>query len=94
MILRHLFHVHSHDQTSIIYTINVRRQFYENNDHEKIFLTGKNSNNFCYLQKNFQELLIYKLLRKSSFNLFYPLVSLACVLASELLKIAVTRMIK
>ena len=49
---------------------------------------------FCHLRKNFCELLIYKLLRESSFNLFCPFISLACVFAFESLKIATTWVIK
>ena len=47
---------------------------------KKILLTCENSNNFHYLQKNFQVLLIYKLLREK-------VVSFACVLALVSLKI-------
>ena len=58
------------------------------------FPTYENSKNFHHLLKILQELLIYKLLSESSFNLFCLLVSLACELTSKSLKIAIIEMMK
>ena len=62
-------------------------KFYGKDDRETIFFAYENSKHFRHLQKVFQELLIYKLLRESRFNLLCPLLSLACVLVPKSLKI-------
>ena len=78
-----------HEQTN-----SVCGKFSANGNHENFFPICENSKNVCHLWINLRELLFYKLLSESSFNLFCLIISLVCVLKSKLLKIASTRMMK
>ena len=53
------------------------------NAKKNFSLLAKIRKNFHHLRKIFRELLTYKLLKESSFHLFYLLVSLVCVTNSS-----------
>ena len=89
------------NQTWVIYTNGLHRKLYELAENfprmviMKFFFPNlQKFKKFHHLKKNLQELLIYKLLSESSFNLCCLLVSLVCVLASEWLKIATFGVVK
>ena len=66
-------------------------EFSANGYLENFFSVCEISKYFRHLRKNLRELLFYKLLNDNSFNLFCLLVSLACVLMSQSLKICYYR---
>ena len=69
-------------------------KFIGNGDRKKISWLVKIQNIFVICVNFFRELLIYKLLTESSFNLFCPLLSFARVLASKSLKIVTTKVVR